>query len=1421
MATLDGLLDTFLQATPHDDAPPPTVPTPRETPTRTLVTGLILSRSGLLQAADRRIFLLRLALDAAYRRETPDHGSDHTDPGRGANKPCEALGTTTVLIYPLADAPDQHSQWPVARQIAFLDIRVSHWRLLSGLTIPCLVYTDRSQWAWLSATESNPSPLDLASIRPGLKPYYRSCQPTERCITAPPLNNHPASPAFLTAATTSPPPRPHPMSIKHSIIDYQGKVTRVLDCLLGLFELDRRLLLCLNRWPSYRPGDSIRVGSQLRIRDGQMGRTRHRLGFWDSRTGATKLPDLRTTPTEAKHPSILLTEGCSILWACSATHIDTDNPEETLPENKTIAPATDADLPCLIQSRIPPVYRVRLGIMDFLYLVDTLWFFENFGCPPLESDPDLNWVLRWFDWSLSDDAPVSETRRNLQYLQTSSALSDGDDMLIDYFLHGLADFPDSQPPPCGVGQWLYHYPTDIITARDLVFYLNQVHHFNELNCDTALRSASSDFVGYYGDYESDIETESTVDRVCMPDDRGRDPPTVLVGTLRGSTGLPLCHGALQLGDVLGVGRRHTIPIRIIPHRQPIRYDRFAAPCLNQVWAFRRYQIIREVWPRDQNRNRDRLDIYPERTAVSRPPVLAYVCASLDDAVCLSTPPVPSLLPNISTSLPPSQSHSPDPLSSEPHSNDTFDTDSALTQSTALFLPIYVHAPQLNPIPQDRNFLRAWVEGYCFPIDYEHASENGPLLSQANSTSAYPLPHRRIKIKEPFPAKFNSRQFASDMVAAPIAFEELRQFYLINYSTPEDSGQTKSALGTQDINSTTIVHRVATVTLVTPADSIPPPNSFPKLAPPLDQLKTITGDLRTNLHLLLDEASHNRMAHYWTETILPQGLPILPLFRVLDTIQSLTNRPALNAREDSAETSGPTNPSFGRLASFSGTIMDHRWVSVADLPMDIQLLTGNVRRTNVEEPQDPGPTLGLGPPNHILLLRVDDCGDRPALIDVYWDFRERVYPVGLLPGACVTFHRLVVQGRGFAQFYATNTTCSDVSFTPASATVVNEKSEGHHHHHHHPYQAPLTFPHFKYNPVTQQWTLPDHPVEDEGARVRVEVGVDGKIKGETKDPGQDSRDCPPYHPAKAKTRRSSDATLANAPYHIIAEYHRSGGPPRAPLVQMRVQVRKLYQLTLHLLCRECRGRWETDHVCYMLPEDGGSSSAAGEAVGLPHASGTFVAVWMVASINDGSANARLTVSRWSLALDLLQWSTARRQQLTQWLEELAHLDYDYRADPPRTSIIKPATGAGTSTGAGADAAGTPKHPGVARVRMWCDQYNRRDLPNYTTVPPNHPAYQAHRVILGPEATMAPAPAVAATTTTAATVTPEESEPQGRGTYLGGNSPEAQRSPTRDFAGSLSTGKLMTFKCLQIVPSTLRSDCLQLINLLKKTPAKSVE
>ncbi|KAJ1921651.1 hypothetical protein IWQ60_006691 [Tieghemiomyces parasiticus] len=1195
-----------------------------------LVTGTIQARSELLHRPDRPpLFVCRVQVCEAFVRPQGMGlaGADDTDPAD--TSPLFFAMVPVVSLHPAAAA--QHSKWQPGARVVLGRLRRFQWPLLAGVMAPCLVFGLGSLGTFHPAATGLPDPSPLVDLVPALRPYAQ-----------PPNQRYAVTTLSVAGSIAIPPPLPSALPCRgtiHQIIDFKGTITRVFDLGLGLFQLDNKYILCATGWPAYHPDGPLGVGRRVRLRDVHMASFNRRLGFYRTLTGvSTLMPMLDgsdSPPRDGQAYPLLTTSATGVLWICPSTRVEPCR-NESAPAMES--PTRSATYPVLCRALLPPPYRFNLGTFDLLALVDTLWLLDRLQFPTDESDRALTTALGWLLRDIRDRAKVVTVDRQIRDRPP--------DVVSDVLLH---DQPDTILPtgayPCARAQQLYPNMPPIVLPRDI---LDWAAHVRDRVWQLATAPDSPRLTSSASDHLTTPPRSDPTQTLLLLHRQLGGGSEVLWGRIMAHEAHPLSIGAdLFLTDDSGA----RLPVTLVVDPDcPAPYAPVVA--LTQLWAFTLFDLVWErvtVPPHPHSSPTPSLDSASTGLFVTDE---GYVRISarvhLAGATCLWRP-GPALIPINSTT--PSASPS-----------DMFNTsDDEEEESRVIFVPTYVHHPQLDPLPSSCDLLRAWAEGYCFPVSLGAGTEP------------------TAELRSPLFAKFNLG-IQSD--AATFATSDMRDntAYLLVYATAEDSGLTRAARGIHDINPTTTLRGLEPVTLVAGTDLTPPDTAA--WAAEEHKLERPESDSAGSnvwpLRLHLDPASAACFATAYYSHI---SAVLLPPITVAEALQMLPP-PSSLATLAAVEPTPQLCTVAGRIvahAVYPRTALDH----VIQLPSIVHPSLRPADATLASLMVGP---LGLGGTDLIVDLTLSDPKG-PDQLRVILDLREWVCPPGLLIAEYLTLERVPVRRSSSGVAYATLAACSRLRPIP---------------------RAPSVPPALIY-PLYRQ--------DQKGHLFELQItSTPRSIPSER-------------YPAPALPRQSGQPDITAAPRRLLAELERLARPPPStepgPIYRIQAVVTQLLQLTLQLLCVECRAVWAPDHVCYAAPNPGAVVTATTASAAI--ATRDELQVWMKVHVSDVAGEAFVTITDMAAMASLLGWNGSRLAQLRTWLHTVARLDYQ-RTSPAVGSAARPQNGVQSSTLEGAQVDSTDPVAVAAAYTDLCNSFNASFIRGSLVIPETSAQAQLHDLYL---------------------------------------------------------------------------------------------
>ncbi|KAJ1657350.1 hypothetical protein IWQ61_003239 [Dispira simplex] len=1168
-------------------------------PPRYLVKGKVTHKTTLFyRSQNTPMFVFQLTLDQAYANLGPcsaPHSRFTRQAVGGELTPSQThLPATIFVVYTHKDALIDQPYLELDHVYVFFDLSYREYSGPSGLVIPCLYYTNVSHFY----ADVDPYLVSLSDGIPSLQPLALTLDSPGPLVWN---DHHMGDPITLPTSMAS--------HCAHSVIDYQGRISRVLDVVLGLFELDGKYLLSLHAYPAYSIRLPYRPGTQLAIRSLHMGRLDAILHFWHSSATAPSnqhiISEIRNFTAYSRH---------GILWGCVATNISVLEFPST---NDPLA------LPRLIRSAIPPWVRFALGTLDWLVYLDTLWCVENCSMVHGNSSEPVD-TVGIFKFHLPGDLTEATEPRQLTWATFMTRLvQTAFDPFTNFVLHVEEDTPPPTTllPGCATRLWFYGQSSLPLLPKEVIEWVRQ--HRDKLWSDPTLKT---------------MVTHGISSTLVIPSSWWISGAPPVVGKLQ----LAPHHPAIQGWTVLTDHQGGCLPVYIESERPGTR--RLGLKGLpGQVWLFRNYDLVIEKYTLERE---DAEDNEPEGHRLPSPTtelfhrspdvhyavydncelLRVYIRCHSSEGHCLA---LGKRYPGLYLPREPARSIN---APGEDYPVIAYVGQSGLPASHVtklprvtdlIFLPTYVHRPQASLLPKAGRTLQTWAEGLCFPIHY-HPTESSnlsstPPLSLAirsppltHSSAKYPFPHITVaSLGTPFPVKLYAR--ANRDHSDVNRFDPVYRYcwYWVRWQNDMNPNPPQRL----------VVHSIQSVTLVRRPESTESyVTGFPEQDIDRDTDTYSVASLFKNwwsvdarvfygaLHMLIDSACYQQLESVWRARVVPQIPTMRSVRQVIEQTQALDQ---IGGR--ARPTSKIVNYSVFPLFSFRGKILNMERMGKVSTTADLD--------SNFPASQWARVDIGIGEAKSTVIFKVQDLSTLDAL-DVYCNDSNRLHTLGLLLGAVVEFDRAEVKVSSKGKTYASVLHVSTIRVVCWNATSALATTDSLSH------LLPVVDVDFR-NPL--EWKAPFLASPEQTA---VSETANSPL-------------CPSFSPVS----NGSSGT----PLRSLAEFlDQTRASLPATVCQVYGRVIKVFLFRLQLRCSCCsgepskqRGRCNCSTLTKNWPL--GSKDPMREP-------GTLVSVLVKVLIEDGTANAVVHITDWKLFLDLFPWTSSQLAQIQDWLEEYRSVQY---------------------------------------------------------------------------------------------------------------------------------------------------------------------
>ncbi|KAJ1962880.1 hypothetical protein IWQ62_003390, partial [Dispira parvispora] len=962
-------------------------------PLRYLVKGKITHKTTLFyRSQNAPIFIFQLTLDQAYANPGPC--SPHCPPSarQSVGEPTLSpshLPARIFVVYTHIDALTDQPHLELDQGYIFFDLSYREYSGPSGLVIPCLYYTNTSHFY-----------SDDGSYQLSLSDGVPSLQPLALTLDSPgPLvwnHHHNGDPITLPTSMTD--------HCAHSVIDYQGRISRVLDVALGLFELDGKYLLSLHAYPAYSIRLPYRPGTRLALHSLHMGRLDSTLHFWHP---SSIVPNNQATVSEIRN--LIACSRHGILWGCVATNISILEFPST---NDSLT------LPRLIQSTVPPWVRFALGTLDWLIYLDTLWCVENCSMSHGVSSGLVDTVGIMKFHLPTDLTKATETHRLTWVTFQTRLMQTAFDPFTNFVLHaeGNTPPPTTLLPGCATRVWFYGQSSLPVLPTELIEWVRQ--HRDKLWSDPALKT---------------MITHGISSTLIIPSSWWSSGVPPVAGKLQLAPHHPVIQGWTVLTDHQG----GCLPV-YIESEYPGTHRLGLEGLPGQVWLFRKYDLVIEKYPLEREDTEHNESVNHRSPCVTRelshkwPDVpytiyddwdllRVYIRCRISEGHCLAPGkryPGLDLLQESDYSTKTPEGDSPVVAYVGQFGLPTSHIAKLPRLTDLIFLPTYVHRPQASLLPKSERTLQTWAEGLCFPIRYHRTESSSmastPPLSPAIRSSSlthsnveYPFPHiTAASSGPPFPVKLYARanRDRSDVNRFDPVYKHC--WYWVQWQN-DTNPSPPQRFAVHSVQAVTLVHR--------PGSTDPHVTDLP--GQDIDRDKdgySITSLLNSRwsvdarafygaLHMLIDSTFYQMLESVWRTRVAPQISTIHSVQQVIEHAQAF-NRRGERARPNSKITNRSVLPLF----SFRGKILTMERMGRDSTVMDQSL--------NFPASQWARVDIGIGQAKSTVIFKVQDLCTLDTL-DVYCNDSDRLQTLGLSLGAVVEFDKAEVKISGKGKTYA--------------------------------------------------------------------------------------------------------------------------------------------------------------------------------------------------------------------------------------------------------------------------------------------------------------------------------------------------------------------------------------------------------------------
>ncbi|KAJ1972721.1 hypothetical protein H4R35_004523, partial [Dimargaris xerosporica] len=1107
------------------------------------------------------------------------------------------------------------------RRYVFFAVAYQVWDTKAAVRTPCLVYTAQSNCLLLKgpATSLSLAFPDLHALR---------MSPQKKLVTWP--QPQPSSPLYMGLAS-----RCH----KHRIMTYQGEITRVIDTLLGLFELDHKFMLCLMTWPPYHPWYPFRHGTVIKLHNAHMGLPAYPLRFWSACDGESSTPLPLYPPSMVGAPSIMKSGAPeAIMWGCLTTQI---TPVRFSMYTATTIGRPSASLVQLIQTQVPPTIRCYLGIMDQLMLVDCIWQLERGIGANQARGTDRERFITVLEWVLQYLAPNTNSAPYTPATFNHHLQHPATDLVTDYLLHGLQEAPGQGPLlTCGSPALLCHYVPPLVLPSQIMQWVRR-HESTLWDKDATA-------------FDGDVFCFNTSIRI-VPSTYWHGRPSTLMGTITREESHPHGAGWVLLTDAQGA-QLPLVPL----WRQSDGGVVFRAPvCQNQLWAFDQFDLVVERLDILQVDKRGTSD---HQLADPVPCISAGTCsdsgyvasrcghhfyrvyarvAMRDSTQLRWSSPMLAPQPSAAYGLPKKWEH----LFTAEARRTLHPTHHHHVEQQSLrwllFIPTYVYYPQwrVGVAPHPGAF-QGWVDGYAFSLILD-SNLPAELASQTRPSQIYPFACVGAKLRSPTYARaYIAYPNAVDANVAAIAegvpylleaclvedvsSQQPPQFPMLTTAETHLANASR-IVATQVIPVMLVTNKPLSTVLTSATEAIDGQSDVASKIPqqplPLCLAKPRHGSLGWQvcdvteylpladpwvapLHLYFSGDSVDLFTKCWWSQVMPTKCCAQPLHRLI----ALDSHPSHMRASQPPELDSHSED----LHSFRGKIISREvapffsWpkppthdMNVVSTPSGLAIFSEQHAKLGV----------GAGRQHLALVLTVQDLSTADTT-RLYLNLTDHLYPLGLLPGTVIEVHRVSRKLTKQGHAYFLLEPCSTLRVV---ATDTGTRSTSHN-------SLDLALPLLQYRPTDGSWHAWCMPAVCNPSTAL----------------------CATENPEPCTASGFGNGTIPTS--STLLQQLLASSCPR-PLTPFRI-----------------RGWVSTAHCAYfrpLAPPDQQHVQSRRAYVALKTSLASqfiFTQVQMV--VFDGTTRAVLAIRDFDVAMDLLRWPANRSNVIKQWVEQGRELCYKH-------------------------------------------------------------------------------------------------------------------------------------------------------------------